>query len=108
MRRAAFDDSSDRLPAFESGGPLPCSLCNRPTPRAILAQYGARCAGCYGHFCRSVPQRPEHSAHRGLDGPRGWAQALRRREESGERLTPAQRAAWRAAIGALADAPEAA
>lgn len=35
----------------------------------------------------------------GLGDPKGWAHALRRREVSGDRLSMAQRAMWRAALG---------
>lgn len=51
---------------------------SREEKRAILTKL--RCIG-----------QPEH--------PKAWAEALRVREESGERLTQAQRAMWRAAIG---------
>ncbi len=34
--------------------------------------------------------------------PRAWAHELRAREEAGEPLTPAQRDAWRAALGSAA------
>lgn len=33
--------------------------------------------------------------------PRGWAERLREREEAGERLTPAQKEAWRSVHGVL-------
>lgn len=36
----------------------------------------------------------------GSGGPRGWAYALRDREQRGEELSEAQRAMWRAALNA--------
>lgn len=32
-------------------GYLPCNRCRRETPRAILAQHGAMCTGCYERYC---------------------------------------------------------
>jgi len=40
----------------------------------------------------------------GTSGPRAWAERLQVREQRGERLTNAQRAMWRAALGATVDA----
>jgi hypothetical protein len=36
---------------------------------------------------------------------RKWAEALRDREASGERLTPPQKAAWRTALGTIGSQP---
>lgn len=45
-------------------------------------------------------------AHTKLQGSRDWANRLRFRELSGERLTPYQRDAWRVALGAVHSAEE--
>lgn len=105
MRRSQFDGSKDQ--AYDDGAgretTLSCRWCHKPTLVATLMQYGARCFQCYEAYCNEVP-RAISAADKRVDGPRGWAHALRARELSGERLTPAARAMWRAAIK-LTDEP---
>lgn len=71
-------------------------LCNRapehyspalPAPRADAAKVNAAVSAAL------------QSAQKAQGGPRGWAHALRAREDAGERLTLFQRAAWREALG---------
>lgn len=101
MSRAKFNEN---LPAVAADaaprdqyGPLPCSFCGDLTSRSVLAHLGARCSRCYEAYCRA-PQRKVNVGDK-RQSPRAWAHALKRREEAGERLTPPQRAMWRAAIG---------
>lgn len=77
----------------------PCSKCEESTLLTVLAQHGGWCVGCYDAYCREPQPEPPWMADKRTGGPRAWAYALRTREESGERLTPAQKAMWRAAIG---------
>lgn len=79
---------------------LECTFCHRPTKRGTLSAYGARCFPCYEAY-GNEPQSYPDTGDKGQD-PRGWARALKRREDSGERLTPAQRAMCRSAIGVAA------
>lgn len=75
---------------------MPCHLCGGATLWATLSQYGARCYGCYVAYCRTPQSGPKFVGD-GRLGPTQWADALRQREQSGERLTPFQREAWRRA-----------
>ena len=81
---------------FTTEGRLPCRWCQKQTLVSTLAEYGARCFACYEAYCRDVPRAPQTGDKR--RGPRAWAYALRDREQAGERLTIAQRAAYRDAL----------
>lgn len=77
--------------------PKPCQRCNATTAQATLAMHGAMCLACYHRYCCERHPVP-HLADKRTDGPRAWACALQAQEESGERLTPAVKLMWRAAI----------
>lgn len=79
---------------------MPCRWCGVPTNTKTLALLGARCHGCYVAFCNEKQPTPEFMGDRRLD-PKSWAKALKAREESGERLSTAQRQMWRAALDNL-------
>lgn len=79
-----------------AGPLLACSRCDAPTPQATLNSFGARCSICYLAFCRQ--QQPRVLVGSKANGPRDWALALQAREKSGERLSPAVRTMWRAAL----------
>lgn len=82
------------------GIPMPCTFCGAMTSHATLAMLGARCAACYGAYCRAtkpMPFVPETSIPPDAGG-RAWAYRLRYREQTGERLTAFQRDAWRLAL----------
>lgn len=91
-----------RAPIGHNGAPpalLPCSWCGDATSVATLTTLGSRCDRCfaaYGRAPQSTPHLP--SKEQRLANPKAWALALREREQAGERLTLAQRTAWRAAI----------
>ena len=88
------------MPAQVDSAPMmPCRWCQAPTQRATLGHYGARCFRCYEAFLLD-PQKAVDVGDKRKSGPRDWAHALKRREEAGEKLSPAQREMWRAAIGA--------
>jgi hypothetical protein len=72
---------------------LPCMVCRTTTLKETLTLYGARCFNCYTSYCHSAPRCPDVGDKR-IDGPRGWAHALKRRHEQGDRLTPAQVSAY--------------
>lgn len=117
MRRD-FDSDDGRPPADRGGANfLPCRWCRKETLSAILAQYGARCSECYDRYCsegfappplgRLTRQDKLGIMRRlravladisGNRSPRGWAYALKAREDAGEQLSPAQRAMWRGAL----------
>jgi hypothetical protein len=75
---------------------LPCRFCGKPTLRETLSQYGARCFECFTAI--AVVQHFPDVGDKRIDGPRGWAHALKRRHEQGDRLTPAQVSAYKAAL----------
>lgn len=75
----------------------PCRFCSTPTPRDTLTNLGARCSVCYRAYCESPPPQPTITYRRD-DRARSWAWNLKARHESGERLTPAQIAAYTAAL----------
>lgn len=88
-----------RPPAISNGAALlPCRWCDTPTAHSTLSTYGARCYPCYLAYCREAQPSPDVGDKRNR-GSRDWARALKHREESGERLSPAQRDMWREAIG---------
>jgi hypothetical protein len=80
-----------------SKDPMACPLCKAITTRGALSTYGARCFRCYTEYCRAPQYFPDTGDKR-IDGPRGWAHALKRRHEQGDRLTPAQVSAYKAAL----------
>lgn len=75
---------------------LPCTRCQTPTAHSTLATLGARCFTCYLAFCRQ--QQPKVDVGDKRDNARSWAHALKAREDAGEKLSPAVRAMWRAAL----------
>ena len=76
---------------------LQCRFCGKPTLRETLSQYGARCFECFTAYCSARPFYPDTGDKR-IDGPRSWAHALKRRHEQGDRLTPSQVSAYKAAL----------
>lgn len=101
MKRRTFDETNDQPVDDVDRNRLACSWCSKSTLRSVLSQYGARCFECFEGYCR----RPQDHAQVGDKevGPKGWAYALKRREVAGERLTGAQKAMWRTAIGESVD-----
>lgn len=93
MRR---DFDSDNGSKMEDCPPLPCGACGKLTQRVSLSQHGARCLGCFEAYCRETKPFPAYDKRTG--GARAWAHALKAQEESGDRLTPAQKAMWRSAL----------
>lgn len=75
----------------------PCSRCQTATRRETLSLLGARCPSCYRAYCAEIPERPRVTYARD-DWARSWAWNLKARHEAGERLTPAQVAAYTAAL----------
>lgn len=100
-----FDDEQPPLPPHGNAPRakdaearrLPCAWCKEPTLVATLTQYGARCFRCYEASCRTQQPSPAIGDKR-KGGPKAWAHSLKAREQAGERLTPAQQAAWRDAL----------
>lgn len=98
-----YSDAVKRLPsAVEEVSRLPCRWCQMPTLIATLNQYGARCHICYEAYCAEPPQSAPKMADKRKDGDRAWASVLKTRHESGEKLTGAQIAMYRAVIERLA------
>jgi hypothetical protein len=99
--RKTFDpDDETVLPphGHMPGERLPCRWCGTPTLRATLAQYGARCFGCYEVFCQA-PQPPFRFVGDKREGPQAWAWALKAAEERDpSSVSRSQRAAWRSAL----------
>lgn len=98
MSRRDFDSDDDSKGTADRFAMLPCSNpnCGTATPRATLAQYGARCFPCYEAY-RREPQPRIYVGDKRED-PKSWAYALKAREEAGERLSPPQRDMWRQAL----------
>ena len=113
----SYADAKRRQEQQQEGGeydrapqPMPCRWCQASTPLDVLCQLGARCAPCYSRYLRA--SEPIHEWAKPLPNeaktvaPKAWAEALRKREQSGERLTKAQRNMWRAArLGAAHEQP---
>lgn len=118
MSRAKFDErADDGLSAATKAqqGALSCLYCGTPTPAGTLILYGARCPQCFAEYA-SGPRRPgttlpmtaaekrdlllslRRIMQRPQGDPKDWAYRLKAREERGERLSPAQRSCWRAAL----------
>lgn len=74
-----------------------CSKCQTPTRRETLSLLGAQCPTCYRAYCTEIPARPPMAYARD-DRRRSWAWNLKARHDAGERLTPAQVAAYTAAL----------
>lgn len=89
----------DRGEEQQDHPPLPCAWCRRLTLRTMLAQYGARCLQCYDAYITASNPQPEWMrpipANVRMVAPKAWAGVLQKREESGERLSKAQRDMWR-------------
>lgn len=76
-----------------SGDALKCRRCQATAARETLSNYGSLCGPCYGAYCR------ETRAPAPVSGGRAeWAFSLKARADAGERLTPAQTDAYRAAL----------
>jgi hypothetical protein len=75
----------------------PCRECGSINLKETLSNYGGLCPGCYRDYCKAPQHFPDVGDKR-IDGPRGWAHALKRRHEQGDRLTPAQVSAYKAAL----------
>lgn len=104
--RKVFDASRPDGGEAQPAAQFRCAWCHNITPHETLASLGARCVPCYRRYCEEMPPRPAFMADKQKDGPRAWAHALKRREESGERLSPVQRKAWRDALGPEKQADE--
>ena len=105
MSRRTFDPDADDLPLPPHGKPplvelrLPCQWCSTSTLRTTLAQYGGRCFACFSAYCSEVQPKPAALSDKRVDGPKGWAWALKTRQEAGERLSLAQADMWHTALG---------
>lgn len=83
--------------AKQTDGEYRCRVCNDTAAFETLSSYGGRCGRCYADYCRvAMPPRVDVGDKRKslLD----WAHALKRRHAAGDRLTPAQIAAYTAAL----------
>jgi hypothetical protein len=102
---------------------MACRWCQKQTLVETLSMYGARCFECFETYCNPAGDsqryiKPDPAKLRryftklangireAQRNPRAWADALRAREESGEVLTPAQKAAWRGVHGGVIEAME--
>ena len=127
--RKNYDDHADAPSTPSLGGYIPCNVCRSPTLRSMLEQHGGRCLSCHDTWCRSGPcgtgdppsgftltkadtdallAKMTDLAARIRTGPidgRAWAARLQEREKSGEPLSIAQRAMWRAAMRAPVNEP---
>jgi hypothetical protein len=92
--RAAAQSADGNAPSSEVN--LACSFCATPTAQSTLSTLGARCFTCYLAFCRQ--QQPKVFVGDKRQDFRGWARALKAREEAGQRLDPAVQAMWRRAL----------
>lgn len=96
MKRSSFDETKDQGGDVSIERYQPCTECKKSTLVKTLSQYGARCNACYEFYLTCSPKYD--TANKRADGPKGWAHHLRARELAGARLTPTQRAMWRAAL----------
>lgn len=97
-------DDDDRVLLPPHGRPpaedrMPCRWCGVPTSITTLNTLGARCSGCFDAYCNAKQPAPEFMADKRLGDPLAWAKSLKAREESGERLSLAQKQMWRSALG---------
>lgn len=88
-----------RAPMTGNESYLPCHRCKEQTLVATLSHYGQMCFGCFEAYSRERQPTPAFMGDKRIDGPRAWAEALRKREQSGERLTLMQKMSWREALG---------
>lgn len=89
---------ADVAEQIERPGPMPCRTCKTSTDLKTLCDHGGMCFSCYSSWRRApLPQWPD-IGDKAKNGTKDWAGALRRRDMAGERLTPFQRQAWRAAL----------
>jgi hypothetical protein len=73
-----------------------CMWCRAPTAWEVLSRNGARCNRCYEAYQTEPRTFPDVGDSK--TDPRGWAKALKARDEAGDRLTDAQRDMYRAAL----------
>ena len=73
-----------------------CRYCGATAAWETLSNFGARCGSCYADYCRAQQFFPDTGDK--TVNPRSWAHALKRRHEQGDRLTPAQVSAYKAAL----------
>ena len=112
MKRSAFDDEAPAgPPATSTAGKMrPCAECATQVLWETLSLYGGRCQHCYAAYLRGAGQRRLEASDRKQlaasvkaiaaagEPDKAWAYKLRDREAAGEKLTSAQRQAWRAAL----------
>lgn len=98
-----------------------CRFCGCTASYETLSSYGARCGACYAAYLRGDREPMTHLSveeKKDIAGAlrtvltsrppaHAWAERLRERENAGERLTPAQRNAWRAVLHENPQADEA-
>lgn len=96
----SFREVREELDSHAGSGQaeMSCGFCGKRTRVATLNAYGARCFQCYEAYC-SAPQLYTDSGNKN-DSPKAWAYALKRREESGEKLSSVHQMMWRSALGA--------
>lgn len=123
MKRQSFDERRDQRIANDyHDGHMACSWCNTMTPKAELAELGARCRPCFDDYCRggrpTISLTPQQRSTMGarvkaaMAGGKRLAGAehiamLQRRADAGEGLSPGVRgflAAVRRASG-IVDEP---
>lgn len=103
MSQKRIDD--DEIPLPPHGTPpalekrAPCGSCGTSTLVSMLGHYGARCLSCYEAYRLELQPKAAFTGDK-RSNPKGWALALKAREEAGERLSVAQRDMWRAALRA--------
>jgi hypothetical protein len=73
-----------------------CSFCRTACTRVTLSAFGGRCAGCFKAYC-NTPQSAPPTGDKNHN-PRGWAHALKAREQQGDRLSTVQKRFWREAL----------
>lgn len=81
LRDAAVSSGGDEH------GPIPCARCGRPTARATLVQYGARCFSCYEDYIKERLPEARIPKER---SPLGWAHHLKALRFQGDSMTKAQ------------------
>jgi len=77
---------------------MPCHRCSDMTHVATLTQYDAMCFRCFEAYCREPQATPKFMGDK-REGACSWAEALQKREQSGERLSLFQKTCWREALG---------
>lgn len=97
----SLSKAREREVSTDPSGPVsaPCAGCRRDTAVRTLSDFGGMCVACFREkISRPLPESPD-IGDKAKNGERDWANALRRREMRGERLTLFQRDAWRVALG---------